>query len=109
MTAPTAIFKGDADDLADVQDIDRLVKIVFFLNKIIYIRINVCSTVDKTIVGLHLYIYDLFRSKIIKNNRKVVMVILCLSGRWRAKSRWEGMVIIGQWSSKRAPPVQIMS
>ena len=26
VTAPTAIFKGDADDLADVADIDRLVR-----------------------------------------------------------------------------------
>ena len=25
VTAPTAIFKGDADDLADVEDINRLV------------------------------------------------------------------------------------
>ena len=28
VTAPTAIFKGDADDLADVEDINRLVEIV---------------------------------------------------------------------------------
>ena len=27
VTAPTAIFKGDADDLADVEDINRLVGI----------------------------------------------------------------------------------
>ena len=50
MTAPTAIFKGDADDLADVQDIDRLVKIVFFLNKIIYIRINVALVIKQSLV-----------------------------------------------------------
>ena len=50
MTAPTAIFKGDADDLADVQDIDRLVKIVFVLNKIIHIRINVALVIKQSLV-----------------------------------------------------------
>ena len=47
VTAPTAIFKGDADDLADVQDIDRLVKIVsisfqiIFINNILHLAISV--------------------------------------------------------------------